>query len=98
MATPMTITIPPLHHVQIIEDWEPLFRAAVAALIMIDDGEKTTIRMLPVHVARRDAKRSIASVALGKDTLDDAFKLLRDNLDPVIDEFEAVRRYYDMHM
>ena len=59
--------------------------------------EKAAIRMLPIHVARRETEHCIASVALGKDTLNDAFKVLRDNLDPVIDEFEAVRRYYGMH-
>ena len=89
MATPMAITIPPLQEGQRIEEWEPLFRAAVATLITADGGEKAAIRMLPVYVARREAERSLASVALGMDTLDDAFKLLRENLDPVIDEFEA---------
>ena len=96
-TTKIAITIPPLQGGQRIEEWETFFRAAVATLITTEGGEKAAIRMLPVHVARRVAERSLAVVALGKETLDEAFKLLRDNLDPVIDEVEAVRRYYDMH-
>ena len=96
-ATPMAIIIPPLQEGQRIEEWEPLFRAAVATLVTAEGGEKAAVRMLPVHVARREAEHSIAAVAFEKNTLDEAFKLLRDNLDPVIDEFEAVRRCYDMH-
>ena len=81
MATPMAITIPPLQEGQRIEEWGPLFRAAVATLVTTEGGEKAAIRMLPVHIAKREAERSIASVALEKNTLNDAFKLLRDNLD-----------------
>ena len=97
MATHMAIIIPPLQKGKRIEEWEPLFSAAVATLVTAEGGEKAAVRMLPIHVARREAERSIAAVALEKNTLYEAFKLFRDNLDPVIDEFEAVRRYYDMH-
>ena len=54
MATLMAIIIPTLQEGERIEEWEPLFKAAVASV----------------------AERSIAAVALEKNILDEAFKLL----------------------
>ena len=52
---------------------------------------------MPAYVARREVEKAIALEAAKEETLDDAFKFLKYNLDPPIDKYEAVRRFYDLH-
>ena len=95
MATPLTIGIPPLIDGQKVEEWEPLFRAAVGSLVA-SANEKAAVQLLPAYLSRREAERSLALEAIKRDTLDEAFKLLKDNLDPPDDVYEATRKYYAM--
>ena len=95
MATPLTVGIPPLVTGQKIEEWEPLFRAAVSSLVATT-SEKAAIQLLPAYLSRLVVERTLALEAIKRDTLDDAFKLLKDNLDPPDDIYEATRRYYSM--
>ena len=49
--------------------------------------------MLPAYVCRSLEEKEVAREAvLGKDSLEEAFNLLKKRLDPPIDEFEAVAR------
>ena len=94
MATPLTIGIPPLIDGQKVE-WEPLFRAAVGSLVG-SANEKVAVQLLAAYLSRREAERSLALEAIKRDTLDEAFKLLKDNLDPPDDVYEATQKYYAM--
>ena len=77
------VPIPPLRDTDRIEDWEPLFRAAVGHIISQGEaGVKTEISMLPAFVCRRFVEIEVSKEAVKCDTLDDAFKLLKDTLDP----------------
>ena len=97
MATPFTVTIPTIGPTQRIEDYEPLFKAEVSTLLTTEEGRKAAIRLLPAYISRREVDRVIAIEAAKEESIDGAFKVLRDNLDPPIDKYEATRRYYDMH-
>ena len=91
MATPLTVTIPPLLANQRIEDWEPLFRASTGTM-----DPKIAIQLLPAHVNRREYERTIVLEAIKEETLNGAFQLLRENLDSPVDKFESTRKYYEM--
>lgn len=80
---------------QKIEEWEPLFRAAVSSLVATAN-KKAAVQLLPAYVSRREVERALTLEAIKKDTLDEAFKLLKDNLNPPDDVYEATRKYYTM--
>ena len=82
MATPLSISIPLLGEKQTIEDYEPMFMAAVSTYLVTAEGKAVIIKTLPVYIARRDAKRAIALEATKKETLEEAFELLKVSLDP----------------
>ena len=54
------------------------------------------MKLLPVHGNRREYERGIVLEAIREDSLDDAFALLRENLDPPVDIYESSRRYYTL--
>ena len=91
MATPLTVSIPPLLPNQRIEEWEPLFRASTGSM-----DPRAAIQLLPAHVHRLEYEREIVLEAIKEESLDAAFELLRSNLDPPVDRFEATRKYYEM--
>ena len=95
MATPVNITIPPLSEFQRIEDWQPIFIAATSALVA-SAGEKAATQMLPSFLIRHTYERAIVLEALKEETLTAAFNVLRLNLDPVVDIYEASLRYRGM--
>ena len=82
--------IPPLHGDERIEDWEPVFRAAIAPLLLRQDGQKLAIGLLPGYVNRRPAEVEIIKEVLKRDTLDPAFELLR-TLDDPIDPYDSMQ-------
>ena len=94
---PMGISmhIPPLGDGERIEDWEPLFTAAVSPLLAKGPaGHKLAIGMLPAHVNRRRAERElIREIVTDKktETLSEAFSVLKDALDPPIDKYKAMQ-------
>ena len=83
-----TASIPPLLDGQKIADWEPKFRASVISL-----EERAAVRLLPVYVNRGMLEERVVLDAIKKETLDDAFQLLKNKLDPAIDIFEATDRF-----
>ena len=90
------LNVPPLQREDRIEDWERLFRAAVVPLLAQDGGERLAINMLPAFICRRVAEREIArEVVTEAQTLDEAFKTLRDNLDPPVDCMKAMQEIRD---
>ena len=48
------------------------------------------------RTSRREVERVVALEAIKKDTLDEAFKVLEDYLNPPVDVYQATRRYYRM--
>ena len=82
--------IPPLYGDEEIEDWEPVFRAAVTPLLLRQDGQKLAIGLLPGCVNRRPAEVEIMKEVLKRDTLDAAFELLR-TLDDPIDPYDSMQ-------
>ena len=96
MVTPISLTIPTLKEDQTLAEYEPLFCAAVSTLTVTEEGRKAVIRLLPAYVGRREVERVVALEAIKKDTLDEAFKVLKDHLDPPVDVYQATRRYYRM--
>ena len=91
------IPIPPLRETDRIEDLEPLFRAAVGHIIAQGEaGVKTAVSMLPAFVCRRLVEIEVSKEAVKCDNLDSAFKLLKETLDPPVDEYEATRRLHAM--
>ncbi|KAI6648335.1 hypothetical protein LOD99_12144 [Oopsacas minuta] len=89
------IPVPPLTTTERIEDWQPLFTAAVGPLLAQGEGGvKILVSMLPAFVCRNLEEKDVAKEAvLGKDTLEVAFYLLKKRLDPPVDEFEAVKEF-----
>lgn len=94
-AAPMNISIPPLKAHERIEDWQPLFVAATSALAA-HAGERAAILILPFYTCRNKYEREVALVAIREESLEAAFKVLSNTLDPPIDEFEATARFLIM--
>ena len=88
MATPLTVSIPPLRQGQKIAEWEPKFRASVVSL-----EEAAAKRLLPAYLCRGKLEERVVLEAIQKDTLENAFKLLKERLDPPADIFEAIGRF-----
>ena len=88
MATPLTVSIPPLLEGQLIADWEPKFRASVVSI-----EERAAIRLLPAYIKRGKLEERVVLTAIGEETLDGAFRLLKDRLDPKVDMFEAASAF-----
>ena len=82
MGTPLSISIPQLGEKHTIEEYEPLFMAAVSTYLLTPEGKAAIIKTLPAYIARRDAERAIAVKAAKKETLEEAFALLKECLDP----------------
>ena len=97
MATSLSISIPQLGEKQTFEEYEPLFTAAVSTYLVTEEGRAAIIKTLPAYIARREAQRAIAIEAAKKGTLEEAFKLLKESLDPPVNVYEKTRKYYDMH-
>ena len=91
MATPLTVSVPPLSANQKIADWEPKFRASVVSL-----QQGSAIRLLPAYVNRGKMEERVVLAAIQKETLDDAFKLLKERLDPPTDRFPATSKFRQM--
>ena len=90
------LNVPPLQRDDRIEEWERLFRAAIVPLLAQDGGERLAITMLPAFICRRVAERQIAREVVNEaQTLDEAFKTLRDNLDPPVDCMKAMQEIRD---
>ena len=83
-------SIPPLKPNDRIEDWEPLFKAAVTGLLTHENGEALAIGLLPAHVNRRPAESELVQDAIGMASLNDAFTLLK-TLDDPIDKYEMMQ-------
>ena len=75
--------VPRLQIGERIDDWEPLFRAAVTSLLLRQDGLKLAIGLLPAYLTRRPAEVELAKEVINTETLDEAFALLRTLDDPV---------------
>ena len=90
MATPLTIAVPPLREGQTIAEWQHLFVAAVSSM----EG-KAAVKLLPAYVKRGKLEEEYSGT-IGKDTLEDAFKYLKEKLDPEEDEFEAAAKFRRM--
>lgn len=88
MATPLTVSIPPLLDGQQISAWEPKFRASDVSL-----EQGATIRLLPAYIKRGRLEERVVLDAIQKEKLDDAFQLLKEQLDPAVDELEAANRF-----
>ena len=91
MATPLTIAIPPLRDGQTITAWQPLFMAAVSALV---DG--AAIKLLPAYLKRGRLEEKIVLSAIQKGSLAEAFNYLKERLDPEEDEFLAAANFRRM--
>ena len=78
----------PLRPGQKIAEWEPKFRASVVSL-----EEAAAKRLLPAYLWRGKLEERVVLEAIQKDTLENAFKLLKDRLDPPADIFEAIGRF-----
>ena len=63
MAIPLTIGIPPLIDGQMIEEWEPLFSAAVGSLVA-STNEEAAVQLLPAYLSRGEAERFLAFDAI----------------------------------
>ena len=59
-------------------------------------GEKAAIQMLPSFLTLHPYERSIALENIKEETLTAAFELVKLNLDPVVDVYEASFRYRGM--
>ena len=86
MATGMTpnqnLSIPPLMPGERIANWKPLFLAAVAPLIE-QKAEHKAIQILPAFICRRPAERELVrEVVIEEHTLQEAFDILIESLDP----------------
>ena len=81
--------VPPLKNNDRIDEWEPLFRAAVTGLLTQDNGEALAIGLLPAHVNRRRAEVELCKEVVSLTTLDEAFTLLR-TLDDPVDKYQMI--------
>ena len=94
MAVPMNISIPPLNADERVEEWQPLFVAATSSLAA-QSGERAAVLILP-SVCRNEYERDTALLAIKEETIETAFKVLCNALDPPIDELEAIARFRSM--
>ena len=79
------LAIPPLHEDELIGEWRPLFMAAVIPLMERKEEEKI-IQMLPLFICRRPAERQLVREVVEEvRTIEDAFQILIENLDPPSD-------------
>ena len=83
--------IPPLQPGQRIDDWEPLFKAAVTGLMLHENGQSLAISLLPAYLTRRSAEIELAKEVIQLTNLDEAFELLR-TLDAPIDKFDEMQK------
>ena len=67
--------IPSLQPGERIEDWQPLFTAAVTTLLAKPAGEKLALGPLPGYVKRRPAEVESIREVIELESLDDMFKL-----------------------
>ena len=95
MAVPMNISIPPLKADERVEEWQPLFVAATSSLAA-QSGERAAVLILPSYVCRNEYERDTALLAIKEETIEAAFKVLCNALDPPIDELEATARFRSM--
>ena len=91
----MNITIPPLKANERIADWQPLFMAATSALAA-HAGQKAVVQILPSYGCRDEFERDTTLIAIEEETIEAAFKILCNTLDPPIDEFESTARVCSM--
>ena len=91
MPTPAMgqFVIPTLQPGERIEDWQPLFTAAVTTLLARPGGEKLALELLYGYVRRMPAEVELVREAM--ESLEDMFKLLK-TLDDPVDQYEAVQR------
>ena len=73
-----------------IDEWEPLFRAAVTPLLLQENGESLAIGLLPAYVNMRPAETELMKEVVKLKTLDEAFELLR-SLDDPIDKYAMMQ-------
>ena len=73
-----------------IDEWEPLFRAAVTPLLLQENGDSLVIGLLPAYVNRRPAEPELVKEVVKLKTLDEAFDLLRSLVDP-IDKYAMIK-------
>ena len=86
------LNIPPLQSGERIEDWERLFRATVTSLLTQEGGQRLAISLLPAYVCRRVAERELVREVLNEaESLDEAFKTLRDDLDSPVYPTKAMQ-------
>ena len=60
---------------------------------MVSLEEAAAKRLLPAYLWRGKLEERVVLEAIQKDTLENAFKLLKDRLDPPADIFEAIGRF-----
>ena len=73
-----------------IDEWEPLFRAAVTPLLLQENGESLAIGLLPAYVNRRPTETELMKEVVKLKTLDEAFEILR-SLDDPIDKYAMMQ-------
>ena len=86
------VNIPHFQKGDRIEDWGKHFRAAVAHLSTQEGGERLAIYMLPAYICRRVVEREIVREVVGETkNLNQAFKILPDNLDTPVDATKSMQ-------
>ena len=84
MVAPINISIPPLKTGERIEDWQPLFVAAMSSLAA-HAGERAVVQILPSYVCRDEYESDITLLAIKEETVEAAFKVLSNALNAPID-------------
>ena len=92
MAPPLSISIPTLKPDERVEDWQPLFVAATSSLAA-HAGEESSSTNPPILCLQERVQREMALIAIKEESIEAAFKILCNNLDSPIDEFEATARF-----
>ena len=92
MAAAWSLAILPLTDGLRKEDWKPIFLAATSTLVA-SAGEKSAIQILPSLLVRHEYEKAICLEAIKEETLEAAFEVLQENLDPAVDVFEATQQY-----
>ena len=91
----ISMHIPPLRDGERLEEWEPLFTAAVSPLLTKGSaGHALAFGMLPAHVNRRKAERELVREVVTDEktkTLSEAFTVLKNTLDPPVDKYKAMQ-------
>lgn len=87
------VHIPPLRDGERLEEWEPLFTAAVSPLLLKGEaGHVLAIGMLPAYVNRRHAERELVREVVAEEkNVASAFKVLIQSLDPPLDKYKAMQ-------